>query len=261
MKKAIRRKKIMEVIQEHPITTPSNLASIFGVSIETIRNDLNYLEEMGWVIKVHGGVAPAMQRGAEVPYDKRETVNIFEKKQIAKEALKLIKPGDSIALGTGTTVEELAKLLVNRQEVTIITPSINIANIFANDQKSRVFLIGGWLRKEDMILYGSYSLDMIRNFYVDKCFVSSAGVSSKYGVTDYFEGEVEVVKELINISKEAYLLADNSKFGNVALLSIAPANTFDAIITDDKSSVEEIKKLRKSNIDIIVVNNDRQGDE
>lgn len=261
MKKNIRRKKIIEVIQEQPITTPSNLASIFDVSTETIRNDLNYLEEMGLIIKVHGGVAPAMQRGAEVPYDERETVNIFEKKQIAKEALKLIKPGDSIALGAGTTVEELAKLLVNKEGITIITPSLNIANIFINDKKNRVFLIGGWLRKEDMFLHGNYSVDMIRNFYVDKSFVGSAGVSNKYGITDYFEGEVGIVKELMNISKEKYLLADNSKFGNVALLSIAPANKFDAIITDDKSSVEEIKKLRKSNIDVIVVNSDRQGDD
>lgn len=253
MKKNNRRKEMLEVIKSHPIITPFKLASIFDVSVETIRNDLIYLEEKGAVVRVHGSVAAASQRGLEIPYNMRETVNVIEKKEIAKEALKHIEPGDSIVLGTGTTIEEMAKLLVNSGDFTIITPSVNIANIFANDKENKVFLIGGWLRKEGMLLYGNYSIDLIKKIHVDKCFISAAGVSSKYGVTDYFEGEVGLVRAIIDISREKYLLADNSKFGNVSLLSVVPINQFDKVITDDKSSDNEINKLRKINVDVTVV--------
>lgn len=253
MQQEKRREYMLELIRNSPITTTSTLASMLNVSGETIRRDLGYLEEVGLIAKVHGGVVAINQKGVEIPYQKRAEERVLEKQAIAREAYKLIKSGDSMILDGGTTIFELAKLLVDREDILVITPSLVIGSFLISSSKCRVFLTGGWVRREDMTMFGNAAINTIEKFHVDKVFVGGAGVTCQHGLTDYFDEEVNLRKTILKASDEKILLVDNSKLVNTALLSVAPITEFTTIITDEGSPEDETDKMRELGIDVKVV--------
>lgn len=253
-----RRKYLLEVIENSHIITTSELAKKACVSNETIRRDLGTLEREGLVAKIHGGVVAIKRKGGEVPYKRRAIERIKEKQAIANEAYKQINKNDSLVLDGGTTTFELAKLLVDREDLFIITPSISIGNYLITNSKCKVFLTGGWVRRHDLMMYGNASIETIEKFHVDKAFVGGAGISHIYGLTDYFDEEVNLRKSIIKSSDERILLVDNSKINNIALITVSPISVFNTIITDDKANIEDINMIRGEGVEVIVAKINRK---
>ncbi|MGE5485379.1 MAG: DeoR/GlpR family DNA-binding transcription regulator [Ignavibacteriales bacterium] len=250
MRGSERRKALLEAIKQQPIVSPASLASEFKVSPETIRRDLGRLERDGLVAKVHGGVAAIRQRGAEVPYETRAVENVAEKRAIAQEALSLVVPGDSLIIEGGTTAMEFAGLLKGRDDLLILTPSIQLATMMAASSDCRIVLVGGWLRRKDLIIYGNIASEMVRNFHVDKAFIGGAGLSYRHGLTDYFDEEVNLRKEIMKAAEQVILLVDHSKFFNTALLSVAPISSINTLITDDMAPEPELELIRKAGVEV-----------
>lgn len=235
-KMSLRRQAMLEHIASNPITTPGQLVECFGVSTETIRKDLDALVLEGLIHKVHGGVVILEQQNAEKSHDLRSVEHIEEKKRIALAARDLIEPGDAIILENGTTVMELARCLKDRPEllksILVITMSFRIADILKDCEGIQMFFLGGWLRQGDLMAYGQSTMNILREFNADKAFIGSAGLNEKLSVTDYFDEEVAMRKQIIDNTKHTILLMDSSKLYKTKLLNVCKLADIKRLICD-----------------------------
>ena len=264
-KSGIRRNAMMEHILASPITTPGQLAEHFGVSTETVRKDLDYLVKKGKVHKIHGGVVAVEQQSYEKPHVLRSVENIEQKKRIAKAACALIEPGDTIIIENGTTMDELARSLCDNIDllsaITIITMSFRIADIFKNFEKLRLFFIGGWLRPGDLLAYGQYTLNILKDFNVDKAFISGAGLNESLMVTDYFDEEVILRRQIIKGAKHTILLMDSSKLYKTRLMNVCPVTDTHHLITDDGCSPWMKKAVEGAGVAVTLAKQEANGNE
>ena len=142
-----RRNKVMELLHDEGIVKVSELMRLFNVSIETVRRDLEYMEEHGMLSRVYGGAVPAQPRATEPSYSTREIKHFKEKKAIGEKAVELVRDEDVIAVDIGTTTLEFAKALVGKRRVTVLTNSMKIAMILSEDSNIRLrtgSLLSSW---------------------------------------------------------------------------------------------------------------------
>ncbi|MEW6081140.1 MAG: DeoR/GlpR family DNA-binding transcription regulator [Bacillota bacterium] len=257
-----RRVKLLEYVKSQPITRPAELASALSVSAETIRRDLGHLLKDGLIAKTHGGVVAVKQRGVEIPYAARATKMITEKRAIGRAAARLIEPGDCIIIEGGTTAMELVRSISHKDDLMVATQSIEVAMLLEQLGNIRVFLLGGWVRGKDWIVYGNHALHALKNLHVDKAFIGGAGLSLQHGLTDYFDEEVNMRKCMIEGASETVLMVDHSKFDAVALLTVAPLTAIDVVVTDSRCSPSHIQRLKEAGIRVIVAEvDDERRDE
>lgn len=253
----IRREKMVDLIRRSPVTTINELAEVFSVSTETIRKDIEYLDEQDLIIRIHGGVAPKVSKGDEKSYGLRYSENLDEKKAIAEAACNMITPGDSIILENGTTLLELAKILANRPELLqtliIVTMSFRIVEILKNSDFGKVFFLGGWIRKDDYMSYGQHTLSLLKDFHVDKAFISCAGLNTNLDVTDYFDEEVMLRRQILQSSDKSILLADSSKMNKTTIFSVCNLKDIYRLITDKGCDRTMIDCFDKYNINYKLV--------
>jgi DeoR/GlpR family transcriptional regulator of sugar metabolism len=247
-----RHNKILNVLDIEGNVKSSKLIKILDVSLETIRRDLDNLEKLGLLKKVHGGAIPRTNRTNSLPYRLREDSKCDEKKSIANKALEYIFEGDTIALNGGTTNIEIAKLLkIKYKNLTVVTNSILIANELIEKNGINLILVGGIYNKREFSFLGENTLNALNKFSVDKSFVGVGGVSLKRGVTDFLEEEVQIEKKFIEIANEIIILADSSKIGINSLIKVCNLEDVNLIITDSKLDINLKKKFLTNGIEII----------
>jgi DeoR/GlpR family transcriptional regulator of sugar metabolism len=235
-----RRAKIVEMLKYQRALKVSVLTQTFGVSVETIRRDLEFLENEGFLKRVYGGAIRKGVFGEEPAYDKREVINLDAKKAIAMEAAKLIENGDTVFIDIGTTCLEVAKLLSDRKNLTVLTNSFMIAKEMTDFPGCRVFLLGGELRKGELSVSGFLTSTNINLFNADKAIIGAGGVTLESGITDYHPEEAYVRRVMIDRSKYCVVVTDSSKFGVVAMNFVCPLEKIGVLVTDD-SITEEMK--------------------
>jgi DeoR/GlpR family transcriptional regulator of sugar metabolism len=247
-----RRAKIVEMLKYERALKVSALMQTFGVSVETIRRDLEYLEDEGFLKRVYGGAIRTGVFGEEPTYEKREVINLAAKKAIALEAAKLIENGDTVFVDIGTTCLEVAKLLSDKQNLTIITNSFMIAKEATDFPSCRVFLLGGELRKGELSVSGFLASTNINCFNADKALIGAGGITLESGVTDYHPEEAYVRRIMIERSKYCIVVADSSKFGVVAMNAVCPLDAIGVLVTDEGIPAEMREGLDSSLIPYIV---------
>ncbi|EHE97938.1 hypothetical protein HMPREF9469_03271 [ [[Clostridium] citroniae WAL-17108] len=208
-----RRNKIIELLHEDGIVKVSELMRLFDVSIETVRRDLEYMEEHGMLNRVYGGAVPAQPRATEPSYSTREIKHFKEKKAIGEKAVELVRDEDVIAVDIGTTTLEFAKALVGKRRVTVITNSMKIAMILSEDINIRVIMLGGEVRSGEASVSGYMTDDNVSHFITDKYFLGVGGLSLTKGITDYHMAESNHRRIVIANTQKVIALADHSKMG------------------------------------------------
>lgn len=251
-----RRKKILTLLGEVPLSSTQQLAEEIGVSTETMRKDLDILAENGMILKVHGGVALASGQVSEIPFDLRATHHAREKRIIAKSAVKLVCPEDIIILESCTTNLELAKELLAIPELLesliIITNSFSIASVFDGGRKcKKMFFLGGWVHPQQYSCRSSQTITQLKQFHVSKAFLSGAALSDNFIVSGYYDEDVAFQKAALAAAQESILMIDHSKFEQTAIFSIAPLSKFDYLITDKKLDDKDIDYLSEHGINYI----------
>ena len=237
-----RQSEIIKYLSDVKAAKIEQLAEIFQVSIETIRRDLMELEKDAVVKRVWGGVVYNNLRAREWAYEKRMEDSAKEKQAIAKLVSDYIKDGEAIAMNNGTANLELAKVLVmERESLTIVTNSPQIAVILNENESHRVFMTAGYLRKHNKSLVGSLCRESLDNFKVDKAILSIDGVSIEHGITEYNTEEAATIRKMMEIGHTKMLLCEYSKFNEVALNKICLAEEIDYIFTDWNITSKEIK--------------------
>lgn len=241
-----RRERILEKLMSAGSVYVSDLAQDFSVTYETIRKDLAYLEEQGYLVKSHGG-ATLKQGGVENPFQVRERENIEAKAALAKCALEMIPDGSSIILSTGSTVLELAKLLTRKSGLKVFTDSLPVAATLMNSN-NQVFFFGGQLRSQSSSVAGGWTVSQIRQIKVDLCFFGTDGFSNLDGPSSPSSSDAFIDQEIIAHSEKRYVLADLSKFMRKSLYRVCGWEDIDALITNkgaDRRAVESIETKTK----------------
>jgi DeoR/GlpR family transcriptional regulator of sugar metabolism len=251
-----RRKRILELIDEEGSVAVDELACRFDVSEMTIRRDLRLLQKNGFLKRVHGGATSNRGRSYEPPFPLRATEHNRAKAAIGKRAAELIQDGDSIALDVGTTTLELARHLEDRQNLTVITPSLHIANLLANHQGIRLILPGGIVRPGELSMVGRLAESALEGFYVDKLFLGIGGLDLQAGLTEFNVDDSQVKQTLLHRAKECIVVTDSSKFGNIAFAAIAPLNAIHTIVTDSNLDPDTRASLEEMDIEVIIAESD-----
>lgn len=249
-----RHNKILEMLERDGSVRNSKLVTIFEVSLETVRRDLDFLEKQGLLQKVHGGAIlnSKNKENANQTYIVRETKNIEEKREIATLALKFINENETIALNSSTTSIEIARLIKDKfTSLTVVTNSLRIAEELADKKGINLILAGGIYNKNEFAFLGEITERFLNEFIVDKAFVSVGGISLKRGITDFLIDEVIVERKMIKIAEEAIILADSSKIGSNSLIKVCDTEEVDFIITDSKFKDEDKEIYLQNGIKII----------
>ena len=253
--KSDRQNEIMRLLMMRQNVKTEHLVQELGVSIETIRRDINDLEREGLVQKVYGGirvVANDTRVTVMESWNKRLATCHDEKIAIASRGLAAIPDNATIALDTGTTVYELSRLLVARKNLTIITNSLNIASELSQNTQHTIYSIGGMLNRGEIVTVGSFACGFLDNFSSIDLFICSAdGFTPENGITEFNESMVEVKRRLVALSDRIVALVDHSKFGKKSLFQSCSTAEIDLLVTDDKAPRESLSQLTKSGLKII----------
>lgn len=220
-----RRTKIIEILNLQSSVTASELMETFRVSIETIRRDLEYLEQQGALKRVHGGAVTLKKMLNYTKLSSRAMEHLKEKRQLAWSAASLIEEGDQIALDTGSTAIELAPVLCERfHDLTVITSSLEVFGILSLKDSFHVILTGGAYQKSEKCFYGHLTLDMIHQLHVGKYFFTPAALSLTFGISDFVHEMISVQRAMLSISDQVFVLADSSKYETSAGYRICDLN-------------------------------------
>lgn len=242
-----RRTEILNLIQEDGHAKVQKLSKIFKVSEVTIRQDLEELEQLGYIQREHGGAflkdVGSFARTGQL-FNKS---HMEEKQEIAKQAAKLIDEGDSIILDSGSTTTELAKLLLPYKSLNVLTNALNIALMLGENPGINLIVSGGEFKAPTLSLTGDVAANLFKGLHVNKLFLATAGISMEdYLLTYPSLSDLSVKSAMIRAASKVYLLADSSKIGRPSFASLGRISLIDTLITDDKidpASAERIKEL------------------
>lgn len=228
----MRRKKIIEVLEQTECVDFSFFSDLFKVSEMTIRRDVEQLEKAGEVVRVYGGVKLRTNRAYEATIQERLNTNKKEKMAIAIKASELIMDGDVIALDASTTALEVSKLIKDRKNLTVVTNNISIAIELSSYKNIKTILLGGFLRGRSLSLIGASLKTFLESMFIDKVFLSSKALNFSEGLTDATVEEGEAKQAMIEKSNQIYVLVDHTKLGKLAFFQVIDKEHIDAIITD-----------------------------
>lgn len=244
-----RRNDIYKMIKSMKSVSIIDLINKYQVSGTTIRTDLSFLEKNGKIIRTHGGaILNDESLSREKPILTRKDHYIMQKQKIVKKALTLIDDGDTILLDSGTTSLELAKLLIDTKDVTVITNDLQIALELQKMQNIYLIIIGGRVRNFFECTVGTMAFKYLQNLSVDKAFITANAVSSSKGLTTPSIENAEIKRAMMNIADKKYLICDSSKFGKKTACSFGQLEDLDIIITDSGISDELCNNIKKKNI-------------
>ncbi|QQK75038.1 DeoR/GlpR transcriptional regulator [Salicibibacter cibarius] len=231
-----RQRSILEMLDQQQKVKVTDLSKHFNVTDETIRRDLETLEQSNFLIRVHGGAMKPQHEGFELPMMERDSEHFQEKQAIAREALSIIEEGDIIALDASTTCLHLARA-IQHESLTVITNSISVTVELANKSPHiQVILTGGYLRRESMSLVDFSTDKIIDDYHINKFFLSCSAVDLNWGLSESHEMQTNTKLRMSEIADELILLADRSKFQKKSLVHLLPLNKVNTIITDPKIS-------------------------
>lgn len=248
-----RKMEILEILNRKSKIVVPELCEHFSVSSATIRNDLRELEESGLLKRTHGGAIKNIKTGYELDTLQKQVKNLAEKQAIAKRAIELVEDGDTIAIDTGTTTLEFAKLLTSKKQITVVVNDVKIAGYLEYNTNANIILIGGLIRRHYNCTVGHMATNALKGLNVDKAFMATNGVSIKRGLTTPDMGQAEVKKAMMDIATEIIVLCDSSKIENMAFVQFAPIERVDRLVTDDKIHAGDLAEFKILGIEVDVV--------
>lgn len=245
-----RQARLLELFQIGRVVSPEDIMQEFGVSIATARRDLKRLETQKQIKKVYGG-AILLHQTEDAPLRERMILHQKQKAAIGRAAANLVNDGEFVILDSGTTNRHVAAALKSKHDLTVVTNSFLVSDELVNSDVSLIVL-GGQLRKDELSLVGTSTVDMLDNYQAAKCFISVGGLSLSYGVSDFLADEIAVKKKCIQRSCKVYLIADSSKFDYVAPCHLCELTAPDAIITDADLPAEKVKAFQSAGCRLII---------
>lgn len=246
-----RKNEILAKLRLEQRVLVSELSAHYGVTEETIRRDLEKLEQEGFAIKTYGGAILGNSTKMDLSYKIRNNTNVDAKRTIAELISGIIDDGDHIMLDDSSTSLYIAKHLKVKKNLTVITNSVEILTELADADTWNIMSTGGRLKPESLALVGHTAEQMIRNYHVDKAIISCKGLDLEHGVTDSSEFHALTKKAMISSARNTILAADSSKFNKTSFIQIAGLSAINTIITEKRPDSSWIDALDTKNIKLL----------
>ncbi len=247
-----RQQQIVGFLRERKQATVLELSQQFGVSEATIRRDLQQLGGGGQIQRVHGGALAAERSAPEPGMLQRLVENQAEKRAIGRAAADLVNDGDTVFLGSGTTTLEVARALAQRQNLTIMTNALNVANVLAGNSDVTLIVLGGLLRHSELSLIGHITEQSLKELHTDKVIMGMRAVSAQHGLTNDYLPETLTDRAIMALAPEIIVVADHTKLGKVSTAWVASLSAIHTLVTDGEASPEQIRLLQQMGIHVIV---------
>jgi DeoR/GlpR family transcriptional regulator of sugar metabolism len=253
-----RRLKVLERLEADQAVEVSSLAREFGVSEMTIRRDLRRLDRDGFVRRTYGGATTRVVRAAgafEVTQSARMLHHAQEKRRIAMRAAELTAGARVMFVGVGSTVEQFARLAAPGGDLLVITPSLVVASLLGT-RRVQVIMAGGMVRQDELSCVGPAAVELVQRYNTDIAVIGAAGVSARRGVTDLDDQEAGVIRAALERTERIVVLADGSKFGDVALSTVVPIKQVSVIVTDRSADPVEVDRIEREGVEVILADPD-----
>ena len=227
-----RQIRLLEMVRTQGSVSVEQLADKLGVTLQTVRRDVQRLAETGLLARFHGGVRAPGATLENMAYAQRESLHAEGKARIARAVASQVPNGCSLILNIGTTTEAVAKALLHHKRLRVITNNLNVAAILCGNPDCEVIVAGGVVRPRDRGIVGEATVDFIRQFKVDIAVIGISGIEVDGSLRDFDYREVKVAQTIVKQAREVWLTADGSKFNRPAMVEMASLSQIDRLFTD-----------------------------
>ncbi|MCY6483075.1 DeoR/GlpR family DNA-binding transcription regulator [Clostridium aestuarii] len=242
-----RQQLILDALKNRGIVKINELVEVTNTSESTIRRDLTHLESMNALKRIHGGATLPKRRFNEPSYNEKLVQNINKKTIIAKYAADLIEEGECIYLDAGTSTFEMIQYM-DKKDIVIVTNGLKHIDALV-EKDINAYILGGKVKGRTKAVIGTDALKSLEKYRFDKAFIGINAVHLEYGFTTPDSEEAILKESAMNFSSEAFVLADESKFGEVTFVKVADLKKA-SIITNNK--VEDYEKyLEKTKVKVV----------
>ncbi len=253
MTKEERHELIMETLMRHELIQVSDLASLLDVSTVTIRKDLTELEKANKLYRSHGKAILINPYISNRPLNEKEKLATEEKKLIGKAAASMISKDDSIIIASGTTMLALARAIQPINRLTVISASLQVSDILADNDSIDIIQLGGSLRESSRSVVGKYAEQPLDEFSCSKLFLGVDGIDLDFGITTTDIREASLNRAMMRTAQKTIVLADSSKFRRRGFSKIANMDEIDQIITDSNITEKIAQRIKELGIELTIV--------
>ena len=255
-----RKKYILDVLNQENKVKAADVAKRFGVSMETVRRDLEELESGGCLRRVYGGAVTGTVYDVEEPYDSRQVIRLAEKQAIARRTVELLENGETVFMDGGTTLLEVARQIrSSKKNLTVITNAVEVAGEVVKSESCTVVLLGGLLTKGERITTGFLCNDNLSVFHAHKIIIGAAGISRSHGISDYSMEVAFTKRKMVQNADTVICASDADKFGKSVLNSVVPLGQVDILVTDWNAGEEQIRDCILAGMEVIRAKRPEEG--
>jgi DeoR family fructose operon transcriptional repressor len=243
---------IYNLLKQKNTVLIGELSRILHVSTNTIRRDLSNLEKQGLLKRTHGGAIFAESYMQSQPYEIRSREGMSEKEKIGRLASSLVRDGSTVIIDAGTTTRQLALYLKNVGDLTVLTNSLEIAEILSENANIIVILSGGILQVSSRHLIGMPAEQFFNQVHVDQLFTSANAISIGQGLLSSNLHIVPIKQKMLEAAREVILIADSSKFDKTGIGRIAPLTAAHKLVTDSRIEPQTVSAISALGIEVII---------
>ena len=227
-----RQINLLDAVRSRGSMTVEHLADMLGVTLQTVRRDVQRLADEGLLTRFHGGVRIPISTTENIAYLHRASLHAEGKARIARAVAERVPNDCSLILNIGTTTEAIAQQLMRHTGLRVITNNLNVATILSGNTNCEVIVAGGSVRSRDRAVVGESAIDFIRQFKVDIALIGVSSIESDGSLRDYDLREVKVAQTIIAQAREVWLAADASKFNRPAMIRLGSLSDIHRLFTD-----------------------------
>ncbi|MGK9168472.1 DeoR/GlpR family DNA-binding transcription regulator [Inquilinus limosus] len=250
---ARRRNELLRLARTRGQVTVTELSGLFGVSADTIRRDLDFLEGRGLLARTHGGAVPVdVLVGRDAPYAQRMNTQIDAKRRIARAAANLIGDGETLIVNGGSTTRLFAAELTGRRDLTIVTNNLELPLAVPAQAVRDIYVLGGQFRRESHVTIGPLGFAGAGGITADTAVLGVGGLSASAGLSTTLLEEAGLIAAMMAAARRTMILADASKFGHASFAHIAPLDRAHVLVTDQPPPQEIAELLERAQVDVVV---------
>jgi DeoR family transcriptional regulator, galactitol utilization operon repressor len=242
-----RERKIIDLLAESSAMPVSGMSGILGVSAVTIRADLKALEQKGFILRLRGGALPAFHPA--ILGRQREMAD--QKARIARAAAAMVSDGDTVMIEAGTTTALIARYLLGRRDVRIVTNSTLVVPYARTNSGLQLTVVGGEFRPQAESLVGPIALAQLEALHVRLAFVGTDGFTVEGGLTTNMVEGAEVVKKMAAQAERTVLTVDSSKWGRTGFVTVLPLSRVHTVIVDSGLTEEAARALLAAGVSVV----------
>ena len=227
-----RQQALLDEVRARGSVSVERLAQRLDVTMQTVRRDVQRLSDAGLLLRFHGGVSLPKEPAKVAAWKERQALRADAKARIARSVAAAIPNGSTLMLGIGTTVEAVARELLGKSDLRVITHNLHVASLLSEHSDCKVHVAGGVLRGRDSALEGDSTVAFLKQFKVDISVLSAVGIEADGTLRDRDLREAPVAQAMVEQARETWLVADVSKFSTAELAGVGRMQDIKRVFTE-----------------------------